>query len=152
MGLSASRPGRAFSPGERTPGTHCTGGWVASRACLDTETGGKVICLCRGTNPDRSVCGQRQYCLSYPGSETLCSRHHKVTSTRWEGMMKWEENERCWSQADVTERAGVTSASTWKVEHWVKHWKWWDDSTIIGLQTNSNCYEHCPLKFNGNRK
>jgi hypothetical protein len=25
---SASRPGRAFIPGGRTPGTHCTGGWA----------------------------------------------------------------------------------------------------------------------------
>jgi len=31
--VSASRPGR-FLPRER-PGTHCTGGWVGSRACLD---------------------------------------------------------------------------------------------------------------------
>jgi hypothetical protein len=37
---SASRPGRAFTPGERTPGTHCTGGWVGPR---------------RGSNPDRPV-------------------------------------------------------------------------------------------------
>jgi hypothetical protein len=32
---SASRPGRAF-----TPGTHCTGGWVGPRAGLDTEAEG----------------------------------------------------------------------------------------------------------------
>jgi hypothetical protein len=34
---SASRPGRAFTPGERTYGTHCTGGWVGPRAGLDTR-------------------------------------------------------------------------------------------------------------------
>jgi hypothetical protein len=34
---SASRPGRAFTPGERTPGTHCTGGWEGPIAGLDTE-------------------------------------------------------------------------------------------------------------------
>jgi hypothetical protein len=28
---SASRTGLAFTPGERTPGTHCTGGWVGPR-------------------------------------------------------------------------------------------------------------------------
>jgi hypothetical protein len=39
---SASRPGRAFTPGERTPGTHWTGGWVGSRAGLDTEARGKI--------------------------------------------------------------------------------------------------------------
>jgi hypothetical protein len=32
---SASRPGRALSPTERTPGTHWTGGWVGLRAGLD---------------------------------------------------------------------------------------------------------------------
>jgi hypothetical protein len=31
------------SPGERTPGTHCTGGWVGPRAGLDTEVRGKII-------------------------------------------------------------------------------------------------------------
>jgi hypothetical protein len=30
-----------FSPGERTPGTHRTGGWVGPRAGLDTEATGK---------------------------------------------------------------------------------------------------------------
>jgi hypothetical protein len=40
---SASRPGRAFTPGERTPGTHCTGGWVGPRAGLDTEVRGKIV-------------------------------------------------------------------------------------------------------------
>jgi hypothetical protein len=32
-----------FTPGERTPGTHCTGGWVGPRAGLDTEARGKVL-------------------------------------------------------------------------------------------------------------
>jgi hypothetical protein len=50
---SASRP--RFTPGERTPGTHCTGGWVGPRAGLDTEDRGKILCLCRGLNPDRPV-------------------------------------------------------------------------------------------------
>jgi hypothetical protein len=52
---SASRPGRAFAPGERTPGTHSTGGWVGPRAGLDTEARGKILCPCRGSNPDRPV-------------------------------------------------------------------------------------------------
>jgi hypothetical protein len=37
-----------FTPGERTPGTHYTGGWVGPRAGLDTEARGKILCLCRG--------------------------------------------------------------------------------------------------------
>jgi hypothetical protein len=40
----------ALCSGERTPGTHCTGGWVGLRAGLDTEARGKIICLCRGSN------------------------------------------------------------------------------------------------------
>jgi hypothetical protein len=52
---SASRPGRDFTPGERARGTHCTGGWVGPRAGLDTEDRGKILCPCRGSNPDRPV-------------------------------------------------------------------------------------------------
>jgi hypothetical protein len=52
---SASRPGRAFTPGEWTPGTHWTGGWVGPRAGLDTEVRGKIFCPRRESNPDRPV-------------------------------------------------------------------------------------------------
>jgi hypothetical protein len=52
---SVSRPGRAFTPGERTPGTHWTGGWVDPIADLDTEARGKILCPRRGSNPDRPV-------------------------------------------------------------------------------------------------
>jgi hypothetical protein len=52
---SALRPGCAFTPGERTPGTHCTGGWVGPRAGLDTETRGKIPLPLPGSNPDRPV-------------------------------------------------------------------------------------------------
>jgi hypothetical protein len=45
----------AFCYGERTPGTHCTGGWVGLRAGLDTKIRGKILCPCRGSNPDRPV-------------------------------------------------------------------------------------------------
>jgi hypothetical protein len=47
--------GGDFTPGERTPGTHCTGGWVGHRAGLDTEDKGKILCPCRGSNLDRPV-------------------------------------------------------------------------------------------------
>jgi hypothetical protein len=48
-------PRPRFTPGERTPGTHCTGGWVGPRAGLDIEARGKILCPCRGSNPDRPV-------------------------------------------------------------------------------------------------
>jgi hypothetical protein len=47
---SASSPGRPL-PGERTPGTHCTGGCVGLRAGLNTEVRGKILCPSRGSNP-----------------------------------------------------------------------------------------------------
>jgi hypothetical protein len=52
---SASGPGSALPPGERTPGTHCTGDWVGPRAGLDTEARGKILCPCRASNLDRPV-------------------------------------------------------------------------------------------------
>jgi hypothetical protein len=45
----------ALCPGEWTPGTHCTGGWVGLRTGLDTEIRGKILCLCRGSNLDHPV-------------------------------------------------------------------------------------------------
>jgi hypothetical protein len=45
----------AFTPGERTPGTHWTGGWVGPRAGPDTEARGKILSSRRESNPDRPV-------------------------------------------------------------------------------------------------
>jgi hypothetical protein len=45
MGVSGQRHApAALCRGERTPGTHCTGGWVGPRAGLDTEARGKILC------------------------------------------------------------------------------------------------------------
>jgi hypothetical protein len=38
------------------------GGWVGPRAGLDAGARRKILCLCRGSNPDHS---QTLYCLSY---------------------------------------------------------------------------------------
>jgi hypothetical protein len=55
MGVSGQRHApAALCSWEKTPGTHCTGGWVGLRADLDTEVRGKILCLCRGSNPGRS--------------------------------------------------------------------------------------------------
>jgi hypothetical protein len=45
-------PRPRFTPGERAPGTHCTGGWAGPRVGLDTEVTGKASCLCRRSNID----------------------------------------------------------------------------------------------------
>jgi hypothetical protein len=62
----------ALYPGERTPGTHWTGGWVGPRADLDAKARRKILCLCRGLNPGRPVRSQTLYWLSYPGYYILC--------------------------------------------------------------------------------
>jgi hypothetical protein len=62
MGVSGQRhASAALYPGERTPGTHCTGGWVGPRAGLDTEARVKILCACRGSNPGRPVRSQTLY-------------------------------------------------------------------------------------------
>jgi hypothetical protein len=65
-----------FTPGERTPGIHCTGGWVCPRAGLDAEARRKILCPCRGSNPSRPVRSQTLYWLSYPGYYVSCASHH----------------------------------------------------------------------------
>jgi hypothetical protein len=56
MGVSGQRhtPSEPYPRG-RPIGTHWTGGWVGLRAGLDTEDRGKIICPCRGSNPDCPV-------------------------------------------------------------------------------------------------
>jgi hypothetical protein len=64
-------PRPRFTPRERTPGTHCTGSWVGPRAGLDAEARGKILCPCRGSNPDRPARSQMLYYLSYRGSQLM---------------------------------------------------------------------------------
>jgi hypothetical protein len=67
-----SRP--RFSPGERTPGTHYTGGWVSPRAGLDIEAIGKILSPLPGIeprSPGRPARSQTLYWLSYPAQTLL---------------------------------------------------------------------------------
>jgi hypothetical protein len=48
-------PDALYPQGKDPPGTHCTVGWVDPRAGLDTEVRGKILCTCRGSNPDRPL-------------------------------------------------------------------------------------------------
>jgi hypothetical protein len=62
-------PRPRFSPGERTPVTHCTGGSVGPRAGLDTEARGKILSPLPGIeprSPGRPARIQTLYWLSYP--------------------------------------------------------------------------------------
>jgi hypothetical protein len=61
-------PQPRFTPRKRTPGTHWKGGWVGPRASLDAGARRKILCTCRGSNPDHPARSQTLYCLSYPSS------------------------------------------------------------------------------------
>jgi hypothetical protein len=63
MGMSGQRqaPAARFTPGERTPGTHWIGGWMGLRAGLDAGARIKILCPCRGSNPDRPARSQTVY-------------------------------------------------------------------------------------------
>jgi hypothetical protein len=60
-------PRSRFTPEERTPITHCTGGWVGPRASLDTEARGKILCPCRGSNLDSPVAQKNLKNLMFSG-------------------------------------------------------------------------------------
>jgi hypothetical protein len=61
-GVSGQRYAPAnLNPREMIPGTHWIGGWVGLRGGLETETKGKILCLCRGSKQGRPVCSQTQY-------------------------------------------------------------------------------------------
>jgi hypothetical protein len=63
MGVSGQRqPLPRFSPGERTPGTHCTGGWVGPRAGLNTEAVGKILFASAGDRTSIVVERLSSYC------------------------------------------------------------------------------------------
>jgi hypothetical protein len=52
MGMSDQRHATAvLYLRDRTPGTHCVGGWVSLRAGLDTEARGKIISPLPGIEP-----------------------------------------------------------------------------------------------------
>jgi hypothetical protein len=76
----------ALYPGETTPGTHCTGGWVGLRAGLDTEATGKTVCLCQGLNPGHPVCSQTLYRLSYPSFHSMLKQSRY---TPWWRLGEW---------------------------------------------------------------
>jgi hypothetical protein len=59
MGVSGQHHApAALYPRGKDPGSHCTGGSVGPRAGLDAEARGKILCLCRGSKPDRPARSQ----------------------------------------------------------------------------------------------
>jgi hypothetical protein len=73
-----------FTPGKRTPGTHCIGGWVGPRAGLETDTRGKILWFCLRSNPGR-LCSSTYICsvfavVIYRDSYLL---YHKLSYYTW---------------------------------------------------------------------
>jgi hypothetical protein len=88
MGVSGQHhASAALYPRERTPGTHWIGDWMGPRAGLDSGAIRKILCLCRGSNPDRPARIQTLYCLSscmslfiYEFASTPSLETHEKTS------------------------------------------------------------------------
>jgi hypothetical protein len=85
-----------YTPGERTPGTHCTGGWVGPRAGLDAETRRKILCLCRRSNPGRPVRSQTLYWQRYPGSSIVLYGYKTLSLTLTYGVWEQSSEENIW--------------------------------------------------------
>jgi hypothetical protein len=77
-------PQQRCSPGERTPGTHCTGIWVDPRSGLETDARGKILSPLPGIehrSPCRLARSQTLYWLSYP-AHTLIEYPMNISPNR----------------------------------------------------------------------
>jgi hypothetical protein len=87
---------RPLYPGERAPGTHCIGGWVYSRTCLDDAERRKFLTLPRLEL--RTLCRPARryslYRLRYPGSCSQLSTYFK----RRISFRKADESLVCWDE------------------------------------------------------
>jgi hypothetical protein len=82
-----------------------TGGWVGPRTGQDAGATRKILCPCRGSNPDRLARSQTLYYLSYRGSPLL-------------RLLKWQSNcfETIWPGTAVAE---IRMAEERKMYFWV---------------------------------
>jgi hypothetical protein len=149
----APRP--RFTPGERTPGTHCTGGWVGPRVGPDTEDIGKILCLCRGSNLDRPVVQPvARHCTDWATRlisqlGNLITRHHMLLScsvgSLWPSLMtllRWLlQAEGVFISRHQTE-SELKSANERESHEWILEGAAWQ--TVLTLRT-------CGSKLRGSR-
>jgi hypothetical protein len=108
---------RPLYPRERTPGTHCIGGWVDPRVGLDNMVKWKFFTL-PGLEPrplSRPASSQSLYRLRYPGSPSrayLCkypSRRRKF----WSEVVNKHETQILGSNLKVTNKQTNKQALSW---------------------------------------
>jgi hypothetical protein len=97
---SVSHPGHVL-PDERTPSTHCTGGWVGPRAGLDSQVRGKISCLCQGSNIDHPVVQSvaRHYAdwaARLKIFKWILEKSHVRVWTGCKGIMTWSSSRCIW--------------------------------------------------------
>jgi hypothetical protein len=111
-------PRPCFTPGEMTFGTHWIGSWVGPRAGLDAGTRRKILCPCRGSNPDRPARSQALYCLSYHGSQVETSSTFNLTWTDLNNNLK---KVNCYLTLQFTGTYESSCFSRWY--YWKPNWK-----------------------------
>jgi hypothetical protein len=116
-------PRPRFTPGERTPDTHWTGGWVGPRAGLNTEARGKINCLSRGSNLDRPVVQSvARHCTDWATpAPKLCYCLTRKTNIDSIGFVKWYFKTSPWNEILDT---------TFQIVIWGSHG---DENTDYGL-------------------
>jgi hypothetical protein len=87
MGWVASvTPRPRFTPGERNPCTHCTGGWAGPRAGLDKEVRGKILSPLLGIEPPTP--GRQPVARHYTDWATLLTIEQLLCDTNFECVRK----------------------------------------------------------------
>jgi hypothetical protein len=83
---------------------------VNLRSDLDTEVGGEILCLCRGSNPDRlMVRSQTLYSLTYPGFSSRIGLSHAEKSFLAYITLKSSQIRNLWIQTNPTQHCNHCS-------------------------------------------
>jgi hypothetical protein len=150
-----------FTPRERTPGIHCTGGWVGPRAGLDKESREKILCPCRESNPDRPVVQPNtgwiitskiiNFFLLFMSMVCDCvSELPPVAGLLFIPHAIYEHGEPRWNYID----RGKLNNSEKNLSQWyISHMDWWTDTSeklgLSGGTSVTNRLSHGTTKYPG---